>query len=125
MTTLHEKLTKSVNRALSKGSIKAHARAIPQSIKLNSETVSITVDGHICTLSVSNHSASFPLTSHWKSGSLYAHWIRLNKALIELDSLVCRTPNKEELAEAFGKSFLERLVAKGKVRPTQTIYKGK
>nr|PMI70290.1 hypothetical protein BCU39_05010 [Vibrio cyclitrophicus] len=123
MTTLHEKLTKSVTRALSKGSIKAHARAIPQSIKLNSETVSITVDGHICTLSVSNHSVSFPLTSHWKSGSLYAHWIRLNKALIELSSLVCHTPKEE--VRAFGKAALVRLVQQGKVKPDAPIFKGK
>lgn len=125
MTTLHEKLTRSLVRTLSKGSIKAHARAIPQSTKLKQETVSITVNGHVCTLSVSNHSVSFPLTSHWKSGTLYAHWIRLNKALIELSSLVCRTPNKEELVEAFGKAALVRLVAKGKVKPTKTTYKGK
>ncbi|NVC72622.1 hypothetical protein [Vibrio vulnificus] len=116
MNPLLEKLNKSLVRTLSKGAIKAHARAIPQAIELTSEMIDVSVDSDVLTLTSGKHSVSLSLTKHWKSGSLYAHWIRLNKALIKLNDLVLNDVPK---LTPTGKAALERLFANGKLKLNQ------
>lgn len=85
-TNITSKVQRSLERTLAKSAIKAHARATPQKLSIKLEQITITVDGDTCSLSIGSNTASFTLTKHYKSGNYYAHWIRLNKALIQLDS---------------------------------------
>jgi hypothetical protein len=82
-----DKIKASITRTLSKGMVRAHSKAAPQSINLTIDSLDIEVKGDLCIISLGSSTASFKLTAHWKNGALFPHWIRLNKALIALDSL--------------------------------------